>query len=116
MVAYSRRCSLPPYRRRSAQWRCRWRARSRCRARRGGSLIALDHAGRGVRYALLETVRAYALDLLAQDGDRISLARRHAVYFLNLFDLAQTKWRDKAYAMWLRTYRAEIGNVRAALE
>ena len=68
-----------------------------------------------VRWRLLETIRAYALDKLAESGEHAAAARRHAEYFRDLVSpLAEgCGWLSReAAAMSGR----EIDNVRAALD
>ena len=80
------------------------------------SLLAANTSETATRYVMLETVRAYALDVLVSDAGDASIAQRHASYFRDLFEHAQVAWRDQDHGDWLRTYRAELGNVRAALD
>src|SRR3546814_8866134 len=42
------------------------------------SLLTADVGGAVVRYRLLDTTRAYALEKLIESGERAQLARRHA--------------------------------------
>jgi len=46
---------------------------------------------RGERFALLETIREYALEKLAAEGDLDEIRRRHAKHFL---DVAERAWAD----------------------
>ena len=48
------------------------------------SLVTLDRDVAS-RWYLLETIRAYALEKLAEHGERDTAARRHALYFRDLF-------------------------------
>ena len=49
------------------------------------SLVIADAAGTLVRYRLLETTRAYALEKLVESGEFDMAARRHATRYLELF-------------------------------
>jgi hypothetical protein len=69
-----------------------------------------------VRYRLLETMRAYALAKLAETGELNEVARRHAKYFRDLFQRAETEWETRPTAEWLEDYGRRIDNVRAALD
>jgi predicted ATPase len=80
------------------------------------SLVAADVGGAIVRYRLLETMRAYALAKLTERGELNEVARRHAEYFRDLFQRAETEWETRPTAEWLEDYGREIDNVRAALD
>jgi predicted ATPase/DNA-binding winged helix-turn-helix (wHTH) protein len=82
----------------------------------GRSLVIADTNDSGVRYRLLETTRAYALDKLAEAEDGGALKRRHARYFRNLFECAPDDWERLPDAEWRAQYQPELDNVRAALD
>ncbi|MBV8088426.1 MAG: hypothetical protein JO139_02440, partial [Alphaproteobacteria bacterium] len=71
-------------------------------------------AGGGTRYRLLDTTRTYALQRLAESGEREQLARRHAEYYRNLFERAESECETRATADWLAEYAPKIDNLRAA--
>jgi predicted ATPase/DNA-binding winged helix-turn-helix (wHTH) protein len=78
------------------------------------SLVSLDASVASGRWRLLETVRAYALDKLAEDNEAKQVPCRHAAFFRDLFAPAA-----KGPFMDLRDlprYAREIDNMRAALE
>jgi predicted ATPase/DNA-binding SARP family transcriptional activator len=50
----------------------------------GKSLVVTEPAGEGTRYRLLETIRQYAAEALAQAGETEAARRRHAEAFLHL--------------------------------
>ena len=52
------------------------------------SLVAADLGDLEPRYRLPEITRAYALNELAESGERKALARRHAEYYRDLLELA----------------------------
>jgi predicted ATPase/DNA-binding NarL/FixJ family response regulator len=81
------------------------------------SLLAVSETGEGrTRYRLLETVRDYAHELLAESGEIEAARERHSRHFAALAAVGREQW--------LRTGRQEITNeleddyenVRAALE
>jgi predicted ATPase/DNA-binding winged helix-turn-helix (wHTH) protein len=80
------------------------------------SLIALDPASGATRWTLLETIRAYALEKLAETDESDDAQRRHAAYFRDLFAAqaqgAGSSLSDEDLARRVR----EIDNVRAALD
>jgi predicted ATPase len=69
-----------------------------------------------VRYRLLETTRAYALEKLVQAGASDAVARRHAGYYLELFADAEAEAETRPTDEWLADYGPRIDNVRAALD
>jgi predicted ATPase/DNA-binding winged helix-turn-helix (wHTH) protein len=80
------------------------------------SLIAVDVEGVNVNYRLLESTRAYGLGKLKETGESEPLARRHAEYFRDVFERAETVWEARPTAEWLTIYGRKIDNVRAALD
>jgi predicted ATPase/DNA-binding SARP family transcriptional activator len=68
-----------------------------------------------VRYRLLETVRAYAADRLAESGESEEVAAAHAAYFLELAERAEPKLRGADQIAWLDRLTAEHDNCAAAL-
>jgi predicted ATPase/DNA-binding SARP family transcriptional activator len=73
-------------------------------------------AGDGhVRYGLLETVRAYAADRLAESGQADLAAAAHADYFLDLAERAEPQLRSRDQLVWLELLSAEHDNLSAAL-
>jgi len=80
------------------------------------SLVSADFGGAIGHYRLLETTRAYASEKLAESGELESVARRHAEYCRDLFENAPAEWERHSSADWLAAYRAEIDNVRSALD
>ena len=55
------------------------------------SLVAVVAGSTVARYRLLDTMRAYALEKLAESGEREQLARRHADYYRDLFERAEAE-------------------------
>jgi predicted ATPase/DNA-binding winged helix-turn-helix (wHTH) protein len=80
------------------------------------SWVALDKSGAAARWTLLETVRAYALEKLAEHAEADIAAQHHALYFRDLFTPraqgAGSSLSDEELARRVR----EIDNVRAALD
>ena len=79
------------------------------------SLVATD-SGPAMRYRLLETNRAYALEKLNESGEFAEFARRHAEYHRDLFEKAEAEWETARTADWLAAYGRQIDNLRAALD
>jgi predicted ATPase len=80
------------------------------------SLVAVEIDGAIARYRLLDTTQAYALEKLADSGERERLARRHAQYYRDLFERAETGWEARPTAEWPGGYGRQIDNLRAALD
>jgi predicted ATPase len=78
------------------------------------SWVALDKSGDNARWSLLETIRAYALEKLAEHAEANIAAEHHALYFRELFIPrgARSSLSDEDLARHVR----EIDNVRAALD
>jgi predicted ATPase len=80
------------------------------------SLVTRDSTNVGIRYRLLDTTRAYALEKLAESGDLGVTARRHAEYYRHLFEPAEVEWENRPPVEWLDDYGWRIDNLRAALD
>jgi predicted ATPase/DNA-binding winged helix-turn-helix (wHTH) protein len=80
------------------------------------SLVVAEVDGTIARYRLLDTTRAYALEKLGESDEREQLARRHAEYYRDLFESAETEWDIRPTAEWLADYRRQIDDLRAALD
>jgi predicted ATPase/DNA-binding winged helix-turn-helix (wHTH) protein len=79
------------------------------------SLVVMEQAAYPIRYLLLETVRAYAFDKLAEAAELEFTRARHARFFHDLFEGAEAAWRMRPND-WLASWRREIDNVRTALD
>src|SRR5262249_61083788 len=67
----------------------RARMLERLTGRADKSLLQVDHSGRDARYHLLETVRAYARERLAEAGEEeVSARRAHLRCFVDLVERA----------------------------
>jgi predicted ATPase/DNA-binding winged helix-turn-helix (wHTH) protein len=79
------------------------------------SLVAAEVEG-AARYRLLDTTRVYALEKLGESGELGTVAQRHAEYYRDLFERAETEWKVRPTAEWLGEYGWRIDNLRAALD
>jgi predicted ATPase/DNA-binding SARP family transcriptional activator len=82
------------------------------------SIIAAEPDGAEAsapRYRMLETVRAYGLDRLAEAGEEARMRDVFAAHYLNLAETADPRLRSAAQARWLRELIAEQDNTYAAL-
>jgi predicted ATPase/DNA-binding winged helix-turn-helix (wHTH) protein len=73
-------------------------------------------AGSTARCRLLDTMRAYGLEKLAESGEREWLARRHAEYYRDLFERAEAELDARPATEWLAEYAPKTDNLRAALD
>jgi len=79
------------------------------------SLVTVVAGGAELRYRMLQTTRAYALEKLHEAGETAATRRRHAEYFHRLFaDVYEKSFRMSDTA-WREHYTPELENVRAAL-
>jgi predicted ATPase/DNA-binding winged helix-turn-helix (wHTH) protein len=82
----------------------------------GKSLVMLDGSASGGRWRILETIRAYGLEKLRENGEIESALRRHAEYYLILFKRAEAEVLARPAVEWIADYAKEIDNLRAALD
>jgi len=78
-------------------------------------VVAAEADGDGVRYRLLETVRAYGAERRREAGEDEALARAHAGWFLELAERAEPELRRRDQLRWLARLAAERDNLHAAL-
>ncbi|SFT86952.1 Predicted ATPase [Geodermatophilus amargosae] len=69
----------------------------------------------GVRYGMLEPVRQYALERLADSGEEDGARARHAAWYLTLAERVEPELSGSEQTGWLEVLEAEHGNFRAAL-
>ena len=80
------------------------------------SMVATRPIGAMMRYRLLDTTRAYALDIRLEDTERTDLAVRHATYFLQWLEQSGTDWSTLSSGTERAPHFAGLNNARAALE
>jgi predicted ATPase/DNA-binding XRE family transcriptional regulator len=66
-----------------------------------------------LRFAMLETIREYALERLAASGETEALRRRHAAYFLALAEMAEPQLSGRNQVAWSARLEQEHDNLRA---
>jgi predicted ATPase/class 3 adenylate cyclase len=82
-----------------------------------GSLVDKSLLRRaGDRYSMLETIRAFAAERLAERGDGEAVRERHATHFTALAHAAEPLLRSREQHVWLRRLRDEFPNLRAAIQ
>jgi predicted ATPase/DNA-binding SARP family transcriptional activator len=78
------------------------------------SLLAVGD-GAEPRYRMLETIREFAAERLAERGDVEALRRVHARYYLALAEEAEPHLRREEQVLWLERLDGERDNLVAAL-
>jgi predicted ATPase len=87
-----------------------------------GSLVAKSLAsaekagGATTRYRLLDTTRAYVNEKLVESGEMDAAARRHAIYFCEFLEAANTADSAHRKTHGLMECVEQLGDVRAALD
>ena len=79
----------------------------------------IQHTGRAgaePRFAMLETIREYALNCLADSGEQPATQRAHAAYCLVLAEEGNPALSPEDRSRWLAQCDAEIDNFRLALD
>jgi predicted ATPase/DNA-binding CsgD family transcriptional regulator len=79
------------------------------------SVLVVDHGGPIARYRLLETLRQYGLQELAQHGAEIKFRQRHHDYYRGLSARALLDKLTPREIQWLIWAYMEMPNLRAAL-
>jgi predicted ATPase/DNA-binding SARP family transcriptional activator len=67
------------------------------------------------RYRMLDTVRAYCAERLAEAGEEDQAWRAFAVYYLRLTETADPLLRTDQQPHWVRRLRTELDNIHSAL-
>jgi predicted ATPase/class 3 adenylate cyclase len=81
------------------------------------SLVIAEPEGDSLRYRLLESTRAYALEKLSHAGERDLLAARHLRYLVARFSASRAKKRDSKSRRELKSlFAAELEDSRVALD
>ncbi|GLX03475.1 hypothetical protein [Microbispora sp. NBRC 16548] len=75
------------------------------------SLVVFD----GGRYRMLETIKAYAAERLAESGAERQVRLAHAEFFARLAEAAEPHLRSREQLEWLARLSAEHDNLSAAL-
>ncbi|MFW6091690.1 MAG: ATP-binding protein, partial [Actinomycetota bacterium] len=78
------------------------------------SMITVVPGRRPPRYTLLETLRAYGQERLAERGEADAVGRAHARAMAELADRAADGLRTEAEADWVARLDTEVDNLRAA--
>jgi predicted ATPase/class 3 adenylate cyclase len=79
------------------------------------SLLRQEASEDEPRFGMLETVREYAAERLAESGETDTIRSRHADVFLALAEEAEAELTGNAQTAWLDRLEREHDNVRAAM-
>ena len=79
------------------------------------SLLRQEPGAAAPRYAMLETIREYAAEQLADRPDVAAIQARHAAYYLAQAEAAAQTQATPAHAAWLPRLDADNDNLRVAL-
>ncbi len=80
------------------------------------SMVATSPLGAMMRYRLLDTTRAYALEVILDDAELADLAVRHATYYRRWLEQTGIDWATLSTGAQRVPHFAGVNNVRAALE
>jgi predicted ATPase len=80
------------------------------------SMVAARPVGAMMRYRLLDTTRAYALELGVDQDERTDLSRRHAAYYRRWLEQTGSEWSSLSTGAERAPHFGAVNNVRAALE
>jgi predicted ATPase/DNA-binding winged helix-turn-helix (wHTH) protein len=80
------------------------------------SMVAADPVGAMMRYRLLDTTRAYALEIRLDGAELADLAARHANYYRRWLEQVGAEWLTLSSGTQRALHLAGLANVRVALE
>jgi predicted ATPase/DNA-binding CsgD family transcriptional regulator len=78
------------------------------------SLVQAEHTPAGSRYRLLEVMRAFAAERLAESGETAAMRARHAIHYTELAEQASPMLLGPDQARWAHRLDQEAENLRAA--
>jgi predicted ATPase len=80
------------------------------------SLVRQEDAGRDTRFGMLETIREFGQERLAETGEEAEVRGEHARFFLELAERAEPKLRGREQLIWMERLETEHDNLRTALD
>jgi len=82
----------------------------------GKSVLVREEQDATVRYRMLETLREYGAERLAECAEEDQIARRHRDYYTTLALRAEAAWTGPQQLHWARVLTRDHANLQAALE
>jgi len=79
------------------------------------SLVVMDDREGEARYRMLETIRQYALEKLAESGNGETVRARHRDFYVRFSEKAVPELQGREQSAWLTRLEAAHDNVRAAM-
>jgi predicted ATPase/class 3 adenylate cyclase len=79
------------------------------------SLVMLEERDDGARYLMLDTIREYAREKLAERDDAAAVAARHCDHYFAMAKSARDGLRGPQQADWLWKVEVELDNIRSAI-
>ena len=79
------------------------------------SLVMLEERAGSARYRMLETIRDYSGEKLAQRGDAAATAQQHCEHYLDLAKTAKRGLMGSDQAQWIEQLEADHDNLRVAM-
>lgn len=80
------------------------------------SMVVADTGGRDARYRMLQTIRLYGAERLAEAGEAEVFAARHGRWYAALAEEAEPALTGPGQVSWLDRLDADHDNLRAALK
>ncbi|MFF9626098.1 ATP-binding protein [Streptomyces griseosporeus] len=80
------------------------------------SVVTREETPVGVRYRMLDTIRAYGAEWLQATGDALRLRRRHRDWYIGLATWCELDWFSPRQTEVAARVEAELPNLRCALE
>jgi predicted ATPase len=82
---------------------------------RESSFVVTEESAGEMRYRMLETIREFAHERLAESEEEDGLRRRHAEFLLALAETAEPELKGTNQGLWLERLEREYDNLRAAM-
>ncbi|APR77968.1 Signal transduction response regulator [Minicystis rosea] len=79
------------------------------------SLLVVEPVGDGIACRLLETTRAYSVQLLRSSGEEGNVRKRHAEHVCVVLERGGAAWARSPTREWDATYRPVIDDLRSAI-
>jgi tetratricopeptide (TPR) repeat protein len=79
------------------------------------SFVIAEQRGGEQRYRMLETIRCYAAEKLAEAGEEAHMIERHRAWYLDVAARAEQEIKGPGAAMWYAWLDADLDNFRAVL-